>query len=162
MPLTALQPQAKEIPPDLAAVLGDAPIHPELLHALRRPTPPTAATLTEAALAFVTFATMDLSTVALGTVELGTLGLGTVGLDAPPRVPLGAKGVIHAVGKGGVLHLRPSGVPRAVSLVRGTLAQRCTTRPSLRPGTVRLVPAGKALTLADLVGEGALAVEVVF
>jgi hypothetical protein len=66
------------------------------------------------------------------------------------------------VGKGGVLHLRPSGVPRAVSLVRGTLAQRCTTRPSLRPGTVRLVPAGKALTLADLVGEGALAVEVVF
>jgi hypothetical protein len=147
MPLTALQPQAKEIPPDLAAVLGDAPIHPELLHAPRRPALPTAATLTEAALAFVTFAAMDLSTVGLGT---------------PPRVPLGAKGVIHAVGKGGVLHLRPSGVPRAVSLVRGTLAQRCTAQPSLRPGTVRLVPAGKALTLADLVGEGALAVEVVF
>jgi hypothetical protein len=147
MPLTALKPQAKEIPPDLAAVLGDAPIHPELLHAPRRPTPPTAATLTEAALAFATFAAMDLS---------------TVDLAAPPRVPLGAKGFIHWVGRGGVLHLKPSGAPRAVSLVRGTLAQRCTARPSLRPGAVRLVPAGKALTLADLVWEGALAVEVVF
>jgi len=147
MPLTALQPQARTIPPDLAAVLGDAPIHPALLHAPRRPIPPTAATLTMAALAFVTFATLDLS---------------TVGFDAPPRVPLGAKGLIHSVGKGGVLHLRPSSVPRAVSLVRGSLAQRGTTQPSLLPGTVRLVPAGKALTLADLVGEGALAVEVVF
>lgn len=147
MPLTALQPLANAIPPDLAAVLGDAPIHPALLHAPRRPAPPTAATLTEAALAFVTFATLDLSTADLG---------------APPRVPLGAKGVIHSVGRGGVLHLKPSSVPRAVSLVRGALAQRGTTRPSLQPGTVRLVPAGKALTLADLVGEGALAVEVVF
>jgi hypothetical protein len=53
-------------------------------------------------------------------------------------------------------------VPRAVTLARGTLAQRCTKRPPLTPGTVRLVPAGHALTLADLVGEGALAVEVVF
>ena len=147
MPLTALKPQVSEIPPDLAAVLGDAPIHPELLRAPRRPVQPTAATLTEAALAFATFAAMDLSAMTL---------------DVPPRVPLGAKGVIHSVGKGGVLHLGPSNVTRAVSLVRGTLAQRCTTRPSLRPGTVRLVPAGRALTLADLVGEGALAVEVLF
>jgi hypothetical protein len=116
MPLTALKPQVKEIPPDLAAVLGDAPIHPELLHATPRPTPPTAATL----------------------------------------------GVIHSVGKGGVLHLRPSTTTRAVSLVRGTLVQRNSKRPSLRPGTVRLVPVGRSLTLADLAWEGALAVEVVF
>jgi len=83
-------------------------------------------------------------------------------LSAPPRVPLGAKGVIHSVGKGGVLHLRPSTTTRAVSLVRGTLVQRNSKRPSLRPGTVRLVPVGRSLTLADLAWEGALAVEVVF
>jgi len=141
------QVQAQAIPPDLAAVLGDAPIHPELLRAPRRPVPPTAATLTEAALALATFAALD---------------LGAATLSKPPRVPLGAKGVIHAVGKGGVLHLKPSSVPRAVSLVRGTLAQRCTKRPSLSPGAVRLVPAGHSLTLADLAGEGALAVEVLF
>ena len=149
MPLTAtaLRPQAKEIPPDLAAVLGGAPIHPALLQAPPRPSQISPATLTQAALAFAVFADLDLS---------------AVGLSTPPQVPLGAKGVIHAVGKGGVLHLRPTGVPRAVSLVRGRLEQRCTTQPALRPGIVRLVPAGRALTLADLTGQGALAVEVVF
>jgi hypothetical protein len=147
MPLTAAPPQTDQIPPDLAAVLGAAPIHPALLAAPRRPAPPTAATLTEAALAFATFAALD---------------LGAVGRDAPPRVPLGAKGVIHTVGRGGVLHLAPSSLQRAVSVVRGALAQRGTARPDLRPGAVRLLPAGRALTLADLAGEGALAVEVVF
>jgi len=46
MPLTALQPPANAIPPDLAAVLGDAPIHRPAARAAR-PAPPTAATLTE-------------------------------------------------------------------------------------------------------------------
>jgi hypothetical protein len=152
MPLTAIKPQVKEIPPDLAAVLGDAPIHPELLHAPRRPVPPTAAMLTGAALTLASCAALD----------LGGSHSGVPAARDLPGVPLGAKGFIHAVGKGGVLHLTPSNAPRAVSLVRGTLAQPGTMRPSLRPGVVRLVPAGHGVTLADLAGEGALAVEVVF
>jgi hypothetical protein len=145
---TAVRPQAKAIPPDLAAILGDAPIHPELqVRAPSRPAPPTAAVLTQAALALAACAAMD-----LGSADLGT----------PPRIPAGATGYIHAVSKGGVLHLEPSSVPRAVSIVRGTLAQRCVRRPSLSPGVVRLIPAGHALTLTELAGEGALAVEVVF
>lgn len=142
MTLTALQPQAAQIPPDVAAVLSDAPIHPELLlRAPSRPVPPTAATLTRAALAFASLAATELR-------------------EHIDPLPLGARGIIHSVGKGGVLHLTPSSTPRAVSLVRGALAQRGSQRPSLRPGAVRLVPAGHALTLADLAGEGALAVEV--
>jgi hypothetical protein len=142
MPLTALQPQAAQIPPDVAAVLSDAPIHPELLmRAPSRPVPPTAATLTRAALAFASLAAADLR-------------------EQADPLPLGARGIIHSVGKGGVLHLTPSSTPRAVSLVRGSLAQRGSQRPSLQPGAVRLVPAGHTLTLADLAGEGALAVEV--
>lgn len=141
MPLMAVKPQVAQIPPDVAAVLGDARIHPELLRAPKRPAPPTAATLTRAALAFATFAATELR-------------------EHVDRLPLGARGIIHAVGKGGVLHLKPSSTPRAVSVVRGSLAQRGSQRPSLQPGAVRLVPAGHALTLADLTGEGALAVEV--
>jgi hypothetical protein len=142
MVLTALQPSAAQIPPDVAAVLGDAPIHPELLlRAPSRPVLPTAASLTKAALAFASLAAAELR-------------------EPSDLLPLGARGIIHSVGAGGVLHLAPSNAPRAVSLVRGTLAQRGSQRPSLQPGAVRLVPAGHALTLADLTGEGALAVEV--
>ena len=144
MPLTALRSQATEIPPDIAAVLGGAPIHPELLlRAPSRPAPPTAAKLTEAALAFATLVATDLH-------------------EHFEHTQFGARGIIHSVGKGGVLHLKPASTPRAVSLVRGVLTQRCTQRPVLRPGAVRLVPAGHALTLADLAGDGALAVEVLF
>lgn len=141
MPLTAVKPQVAQIPPDVAAVLGDARIHPELLRAPSHPAPPTAATLTRAALAFATIAAAELR-------------------EHVDPLPLGARGIIHSVGKGGVLHLEPSSAPRAISLVRGSLAQRGSQRPSLQPGAVRLLPAGNALTLADLTGEGALAVEV--
>lgn len=150
MPPTALMPQATPIPPDVAMVLGDAPIHPELLRrAPKRPAAPTAAALTEAALAFAS----------LASAEPGGHQDALAGAMSE-RGALGVTGIIHSVGKGGVLHLKPTGSPRAVSLVRGVLAQRCTQRPPLRPGTVRLVPAGHALTLADLTGDGALAVEV--
>ncbi len=146
MPITALQRQATEIPPDVAAVLTDVPIHPELaLRAPSRPAQPTAATLTKAALMFAALAAADLRE----SIEF-------------ERDLLGVKGVIHSVDEGGVLYLKPASMPRAVSLVRGELAQGCTPRPSLRPGAVRLVPAGHALTLADLAGSGALAVEVHF
>ncbi len=138
----------RRMPPDLEMVIGGSPVHPALV-AARRPTAaePTAATLNDAALAFATFAAMDLRSSTLRT---------------PPRIPLGAKGFIHQVGEGGVLHLTPATVPRAVSVARGTLTQRCTTRPSLRPGVVRLLPAGRELILANLDGRGALAVEVLF
>jgi len=142
MLLTALQRSAAQIPPDVAAVLADAPIHPELMQrAPSRPALPTAATLTKAALAFASFAATELR-------------------EHADPLPLGARGIIHSVGEGGVLHLEPSNAARAISLVRGTLAQRGSQRPSLQPGAVRLVPAGHALTLVDLTGEGALAVEV--
>ena len=142
MPLTVLQPSLAQIPPDVAAVLGHAPIHPELLlRAPSRPVLPTAATLTKAALAFASLAAMELD-------------------EHVDPLPLGARGIIHSVDEGGVLYLEPSSAERAVSLVRGTLAQHGSQRPPLRPGAVRLVPAGHALTLADLAGEGALAVEV--
>lgn len=152
MPPTALTSRTTQIPPDVAAVLGDAPIHPELVRrAPKRPTTPTAAALTEAALTFA------------GLVSAG-LGehLDALAGAMCERGSLGVTGVIHSIGKGGVLHLKPTGSTRAVCLVHGALAQRCTQRPLLRPGTVRLVPAGHALTLADLAGEGALAVEVLF
>ena len=146
MPLTAVQPQATQIPPDVAAVLTDAPIHPELvLRAPSRPAQPTAATLTKAALTFAALAAVDLHE----GVEF-------------ERDLLGVKRVIHSIDEGGVLYLKPANTPRAVSLVRGELTQGHTPRPSLRPGAVRLVPAGHALTLADLTGDGALAVEVHF
>ncbi|HEU5331228.1 MAG TPA: hypothetical protein VFU73_00640 [Actinocrinis sp.] len=149
----ALKPQVKTIPPDLAAVLADAPIHPALLRAPLRPAAPTAATLTGAALALAEHA-------AAGTYT----GLDT---DAEAQVaygwlPTGARALVHAVGGGGVLHLEPAARPRAISLAHGVLDQRCASRPKLRPGAVRLLPPGLAVTLADLEGNGALAVEVVF
>lgn len=131
MPPMALKPQAAVIPPDLAAVLADAPIHPALLRAPVRPTAPTAATVTGAALALAAYAA------------------------AHGRLPAGTEAVVHAVGGGGVLHLEPSARPRAISLAHGVLDQ-------LRPGAVRLLPPGLAVTLADLDGSGALAVEVAF
>lgn len=150
MPSVAVKPQVKTIPPDLAAVLADAPIHPELLRAPLRPAAPTAATLTGAALALAEYA-------ASGTYT---------GLDTDVRaygwLPTGARALVHSVGGGGVLHLQPAARPRAISLAHGVLDQRCASRPKLRPGAVRLLPPGLAVTLADLEGNGALAVEVVF
>jgi hypothetical protein len=153
MPSVAVKPQVKTIPPDLAAVLADAPIHPALLRVPLRPAAPTAATLTGAALALAEYA-------AAGTyTDLGT------SLDSDVMaygwLPTGARALVHAVGGGGVLHLEPAARPRAISLAHGVLDQRCASRPRLRPGAVRLLPPGHAVTLADLEGNGALAVEVV-
>jgi hypothetical protein len=147
---TTVQPQAETIPPDLAAVLAHAPIHPALLLAPVRPVVPTAATLTGAALALAEHA-------AAGTYT----GLDT-DAGAYGWLPAGARALVHAVGGGGVLHLEPSARPRAVTLAHGVLDQRCASRPRLRPGAVRLLPPGHTVTLADLEGNGALAVEVVF
>lgn len=135
------------MPPDLEMLIGGSPVHPQLLAARTRTAEPTAAMLSDAALGYATFAAMDLRSPTL---------------RIPPRIPLGAKGFIHHVGKNGVLHLTPASVPRAVSVVRGALTQRCTISRPLRPGVVRLLPAGRELTLADLDGGGALAVEVLF
>lgn len=146
MPPTVTKPRATSIPPDLAAVLSAAPVHPQLARTAMRSDTPTAATLTVAALNFAAFAGSD--------------------PDGPPPtvarslLPDGARAVVHAVGGGGVLHLQAVDGFRAVSLVHGVLDQRCATRPRLTPGAVRLVPPGRTLTLADLTGSGALAVEV--
>jgi hypothetical protein len=67
---------------------------------------------------------------------------------------------MHIVGQGGVLHFGPSQWARAVAVARGTLEQRGSDRPGLRPGAVRLVPPGRSVLLADLAGDGALVVDV--
>jgi hypothetical protein len=172
MPSLALKPQVKTIPPDLAAVLGNAPIHPALLLAPLRPVPPSAATLTSAALAMARHASYA-ATSALEGFAAGTRsadgnaseyvsGNGHEDPHAYGWLPAGASGFFHMVGSGGVLHLEPLSRPRALSLAHGSLSQRGTSRPRLQPGAVRLLPPGHALTLADLEGNGALAVEVVF
>ena len=162
MPPVALKPQVKPIPPDLAAVLADAPIHPALLSAPIRPVAPTAATLTGAALALADYAAQAQRTGFNAGTELDTGAGFAPDAGAYGWLPAGARALIHTVGGGGVLHLEPSTRPRAVSLAHGVLDQRCASRPRLRPGTVRLLPPGHAVTLADLEGNGALAVEVVF
>jgi hypothetical protein len=162
------------IPPDLAAVLGNAPIHPALLLTPVRRVPPTAATLSSAALALASYASYAAGSLADGAG--GTGGVGALGgvsgvskagdAEGSPYqhewLPEGVSGFVHTVGSGGVLHLGPSSRPRALSLAHGVLSQRCTSRPRLQPGAVRLLPPGHAVTLADLDGNGALAVEVVF
>ena len=150
MPSVALKPQVKTIPPDLAAVLADTPIHPALLRAPVRPAAPTAATLTGAALALAEYAAAGPYT----SLDTDVAAYGWL--------PAGAQALVHAVGGGGVLHLEPAARPRAISLAHGVLEQRCASRPRLRPGAVRLLPPGHAVTLADLEGNGALAVEVLF
>jgi hypothetical protein len=135
----------QSIPPDLAAVLADSPIHPELEALPLRACLPTAAALTIAAL--------DLAALAATEPDepdwLSTL-----------RLPAGISGFVHRVGSGGALHLPAAFRPRALSLARGALDQRCTNRPRLTPGVVRLLSPGNAVTFADLTGAGALAVEV--
>jgi hypothetical protein len=148
MPPRSSHPNIAAIPPDLAAVLTDAPIHPVLLRAPLRQAAPTAARLSEAALALAEYAARE-----------AHAGL-PARAGAHDPLPLGAEAFLHTVGIGGVLHLAPSPRPRAVSLAHGALEQRCTRRPRLRPGTVRFLPPGHAVTLANLDGNGALAVEI--
>jgi hypothetical protein len=139
------------IPPDLAAVLHDAPIHPELTgyRAPGRCAQPSAAVLMGAALA-----------IAAAAAGAGAGVHQTADPGALPALPPGAVGLVHDVGPGGVLHLSASDAPRTVSVVHGTLDQRGSTRPRLMPGAVRLVPAGHCVILADLTGQGAVVVEV--
>jgi hypothetical protein len=138
---------AGPIPPDLAAVLHDAPIHPAL--AFYRSSPmaaqPSAAALVQAALSIAATAAVD----SFGADLMKALHL-----------PPGTIGLIHRIGPGGVLHLGARDAPRTVSLAHGTLEQRGSAKPRLRPGAVRLMPPGHCVTLADLTGGGALAVEV--
>jgi len=151
MPLMApLQPVAPaiatrfgEIPPDLASFLADAPTHPALFRLL--PAPPTAAELTEAAL--------TLAAVAGRYAE-------AAGPAGPLRLPANSRGVIHRIGRSGVLHLPASPVTRAVSLSYGELTERRSPIPVLRPGVVRLIPAYREVILAELAGQAALAVEI--
>jgi hypothetical protein len=135
------------IPPDLAAVLHDAPIHPALAGHRGSATAaqPSAATLVQVALSMAACAAGDI--LRAGAAEA---------LQLPP----GLIGLIHDIGPGGVLHLEARQAPRTVSLAYGTLEQRGSTRPRLLPGAVRLVPAGHCVTLADLTGSGAVVVEV--
>lgn len=171
MPSTVLQRRDDaQVPPDMAAVLADMPIHPQLLRNAPRPSGlPTASALIEAALRFATAVEIAAPEIAAPEAVLPDMPsrravqreqqrtLETRGHE--PRA-IGVRGIVHSVGIGGVLHLKPASTPRAVSLVRGELEQRCATSVPLRPGAVRLLPAGRALTLADLAGNGALAVEV--
>ena len=161
---STLTPQTQAIPPDLAAVLGGAAIHPALLRGPARPVVPTAATLTSAVLTFAERVAERLGVQEPPEVGHGWLTEGAGGLipGGPGPGPVGHQVIVHTIGSGGVLHLQASDRLRAVSLARGVLAQRCTSRPALRPGAVRLIPPGRAVTLADLDGDGALAVEVVF
>ncbi|MBS2964459.1 hypothetical protein KGA66_15485 [Actinocrinis puniceicyclus] len=169
-PVVTAEPSEALIPPDVAAVLGNARIHPELLRrASQSPATPTAAALTQAALRFAAWINAaSLEAVISDKSRRSLLERAFVQRADPERAhPANAKpghfslrAIIHAVGKGGVLHLEASDTPRAVSVVHGSLEQRCTTRAALQPGAVRLLPAGHVLTLADLAGEGAIAVEV--
>jgi hypothetical protein len=135
------------IPPDLAAVLHDAPIHPALASpgSPLAPARPSAAALVRAALAMAASAGLD----ALDADLVRALHL-----------PPGTVGLIHGIGPGGVLHLTAHHSPRTVSLAHGALDQRGSARPRMSPGTVRLVPAGHSVTLANLTDGGAVAVEV--
>jgi hypothetical protein len=161
---TTLTPQTKAIPPDLAAVLGGAAIHPALLRGPARPVTPTVATLTSAALALAEYVAERLAAQEAAGIGRGWRqeGAGELISGALDHGEFGHQGFVHTVGSGGVLHLELSARLRAVSLARGVLTQRCTSRPRLRPGVVRLLPPGYAATLADLDGDGALAIEVVF
>jgi hypothetical protein len=161
---TMLKPRTQAIPPDLAAVLSGAAIHPALLTGPARPVAPTAATVTSAALALAEFVAERLAGQAATETARGWLaeGDGELLVGALGHGAFSHQGIVHTVGRGGVLHLESSARLRAVSLAHGVLAQRCTSRPRLRPGAVRLLPPGHAVTLADLDGDGALAVEVVF
>ncbi|HEV2641015.1 MAG TPA: hypothetical protein VGX23_38220 [Actinocrinis sp.] len=134
---------AGEIPPDLASFLGDAPTHPALLRP--RPARPHAAALTEAALALAAVARID---------------AGAAVLTGPLHLPADSRGTVHRIGRCGVLHLPAAPVIRAVSLGYGRLAQRGSSFPALRPGAVRLIPAGREVLLAELDGLAALAVEI--
>jgi hypothetical protein len=134
-----------------------------LLHGPARPVAPTAATLTSAVLTFAEHVAERLGVQEQPEVGHGWLpdAAGWLLPGGPGHGAFGHQVIVHTIGNGGVLHLQPSDRLRAVSLARGALAQRCTSRPELRPGAVRLIPPGRAVTLADLSGNGALAVEVV-
>lgn len=168
-PLVTAEPSEALIPPDVAAVLGNARIHPDLLRrASQSPAAPTAAALTRAALRFAAWIdAASLEAVISDKSWRSLLERALVQRADPGRAHPNGKpghaslrGIVHSVGKCGVLHLGQSDTPRALTVVRGSLEQRCTTRAPLQPGAVRLLPAGHALTLADLAGEGAVAVEV--
>ena len=132
-----------EIPPDLASYLGDAPTHPALFRHL--PAAPSAAALTEAALALAAVAGIDVDAAVLA---------------GPLHLPMNSRSSIHRIGRSGVLHLPAGPVTRAISLGYGRLVQRRSPLPALRPGAVRLIPAHREVILAELDGRAALAVEI--
>jgi hypothetical protein len=135
--------EADSIPPDLASFLCDAPAHPALFRPL--PPAPHAAALTQAALSLAAMAMLDAEAAALA---------------GPPQLPPNTRGTIHMIGRSGVLHLPAQPAIRAISLGYGTLTQRNSALPSLRPGAVRLIPAHREVILAELHDQGALAVEI--
>lgn len=157
------------IPPDLAAVLHGRTAHPDLVGERRFTTPPPASELTRAALDLAGFAAglenadpaqaADRSGVwASAPVLTEPEAGGAAGSEPPTGGNIRVR--MHVVGQGGVLHFGPSRWGRAVAVARGTLEQRGSDRPGLRPGAVRLVPPGRSVLLADLAGDGALVVDV--
>jgi len=149
LPHTATEPAAAEpttvgsIPPDLASVLRDTPPHPALFRSL--PLAPSAAALSQAALALAAIATTDIDAALLA---------------CPLHLPMNSRSTIHLIGRNGVLHLAAAPATRVVSLGYGRLTQRNSAIPALRPGSVRLIPAHREVVLADLDGWDALAVEI--
>ncbi|HEY3868008.1 MAG TPA: hypothetical protein VGM10_06640 [Actinocrinis sp.] len=153
----------------MAAVLHGCAAHPDLVGERRFHTPPPASELTRAALDLAGFAAglesadpaqaADRSGIwASAPMLTGPEAGGAVGPG--PAAGSNIRARMHVVGRGGVLHFGPSELARAVAVARGTLEQRGSGRPGLRPGAVRLVPPGRSVLLADLAGEGALVVDV--
>lgn len=166
-------PSEDSIPPDLAAVLHGRSAHPDLVGERHFHTPPSASELSRAALDLAGFAAglekadpaeaADRSGVWASAPEsTGAEGSGSESSGAVSASGSGEsiKARMHVIGQGGVLHFGPSKRARAVAVARGTLEQRGSDRPGLRPGSVRLVPPGGSVLLTDLAGDGALVVDV--
>ena len=166
-------PSEDSIPPDLAAVLHGKAAHPDLVGERRFPTPPPASELTRVALDLAVFAAglenadpaeaADRSGVwASASATEGSESEAGALRESGPGAGVGEsiRARMHVVGRGGVLRLGPSERMRAVAVARGTLEERGSERPGLRPGAVRLVPPGRSLLMADLAGGGALVVDV--
>ena len=162
------RPPEDSIPPDMAAVLRGGSAHPELVGRRCFRTPLPASELTRAALDLAGFAAeLEHADPAeaqdRGGVWASAAASESAGSEAAGGLPASGgdfRARMHVVGRGGVLHFGPSDRPRAVVVARGVLDQRGSDRPGLRPGVVRLVPAGRSVILADLAGAGALVVDV--
>jgi hypothetical protein len=158
-------PSEDSIPPDLAAVLHGRSAHPDLVGERHFHTPPSASELSRVALDLAGFAAgLEKADPAEAADRSGVWASAPESTGAEGSESSGSgesiKARMHVIGHGGVLHFGPSKRARAVAVARGTLEQRGSDRPGLRPGAVRLVPPGGSVLLTDLAGDGALVVDV--